>query len=424
MKRKAFSKIILSILLVAAMLATLMPMSAMAAKDSNDKVTAAVFTLSDYGYGEATSTCTAYCEEQWTAIVNLNVSGILEYIDGEFEYTDDDYFNAGKQYYYGLVFAAHMDSAGFADSFIPENATLKLNGAACEFVESNNTTFDDEPAYASVYKLPVLEVVPMGINYTINVEQGGSIAPKSGEFELEILNVDEGSNSPIADYTIGGKTASTNGKGSFDSKLTVGNNDFQKTLNLFSEGILVRQKKGTAEGWTYDESIWAVTLHHDQEVNSLDDTAKTMKQYTFDCFKGKIVDGEFKPDSETAADKITFTNTYTENEPEHTHSFTLKHNETDHWNECDCGAVENKEAHQFGEWKVTTEATETAKGAKEHTCSVCGYSETAEIDMLPKVEVPQTGENSPLALWIALLFISGTGVVGATAFSRKRKATK
>lgn len=422
MKRKAFSKIILSILLVAAMLATLMPMSAMAAKDSDEKVTATSFTLRDYGYGEFTSTCNSTCDDQWTAIVRENA--VLEYIDDDYNKTADWYCNAGKQYYYGIAFVSHQNSGGFADTFTAQNATLKLDGNSCELVHSYSDTKDNEKYWVAIYKLPVLEAVPMGIDYTINVEQGGSIAPKSGEFELELLNVEEGSNSPIADYTIGGKTASTNGKGSFDSKLTVGNNDFQKTLNLFSEGILVRQKKGTAEGWTYDESIWAVTLHHDEEVNSLDDTAETMKQYTFDCFKGQIVDGEFKPDSETATNKITFTNTYTENEPEHTHSFTLKHNETDHWNECDCGAVENKEAHQFGEWKVTTEATETAKGAKEHTCSVCGYSETAEIDMLPKVEVPQTGENSPLALWIALLFISGTGVVGATAFSRKRKAVK
>lgn len=34
---------------------------------------------------------------------------------------------------------------------------------------------------------------------------------------------------------------------------------------------------------------------------------------------------------------------------------------------------------------------------------------------------PQTGDNSNMMLWITLLFVSGTGLFGATAYNRKKK---
>ena len=77
-------------------------------------------------------------------------------------------------------------------------------------------------------------------------------------------------------------------------------------------------------------------------------------------------------------------------------------------------------------------ATENAEGNIEYWyCSGCGkyYSdkdgakEIAKADTvtakLPKS--PQTGDNSNLMLWIALLFISGGVVTGTTAISKKKK---
>ncbi|MCD8325035.1 MAG: lectin like domain-containing protein, partial [Clostridiales bacterium] len=56
-------------------------------------------------------------------------------------------------------------------------------------------------------------------------------------------------------------------------------------------------------------------------------------------------------------------------------------------------------------WKaVTTSATET---------------ETTDISAASTVS-SQTGDNSPVALWLALLSVSGAGVIGAVAYNRKR----
>lgn len=51
-----------------------------------------------------------------------------------------------------------------------------------------------------------------------------------------------------------------------------------------------------------------------------------------------------------------------------------------HWKECACGDVVEKEAHTFDEWVVTKEASHTEAGSRERVCTVCGYKETQELD--------------------------------------------
>jgi hypothetical protein len=69
---------------------------------------------------------------------------------------------------------------------------------------------------------------------------------------------------------------------------------------------------------------------------------------------------------------------------DHTHEYadTWASNETDHWYECSCGDKSDIANHAFGDWTTTKDATETETGSKKHTCSVCGYEETATIPML------------------------------------------
>ena len=47
-----------------------------------------------------------------------------------------------------------------------------------------------------------------------------------------------------------------------------------------------------------------------------------------------------------------------------------------------------KKAHSYGDWIVVKAATETETGLKSHTCTVCGYNETAVI--------PATGKDTPV----------------------------
>ena len=117
---------------------------------------------------------------------------------------------------------------------------------------------------------------------------------------------------------------------------------------------------------------------------------------------------------------------------EHTHSYgsDWKNDATNHWHECSCGDKADKAAHDF-KWVVDKEKTATQKGSKHEECRVCGYKKAAveipatgtptEPGKPTGPDSPQTGDNSNMILWIALLFVSGGVVIGITVYSKKKK---
>ena len=117
---------------------------------------------------------------------------------------------------------------------------------------------------------------------------------------------------------------------------------------------------------------------------------------------------------------------------EHTHNYSSdwKNDATNHWHECSCGDKADKAAHDF-KWVVDKEATATQKGSKHEECRVCGYKKAAveipatgtptEPGKPTDSDSPQTGDNSNMILWIALLFVSGGVVIGIIVYSKKKK---
>lgn len=109
--------------------------------------------------------------------------------------------------------------------------------------------------------------------------------------------------------------------------------------------------------------------------------------------------------------------------------------ETNHWNTCECGEKLNEAAHTF-EWVIDKEETATEKGSKHEKCTVCGYEKAAvEIPATGTPSdthtpsgnqtgdsiSPQTGDDSNIALWIALLLAAGAALTGTAVYRRKRK---
>ena len=136
---------------------------------------------------------------------------------------------------------------------------------------------------------------------------------------------------------------------------------------------------------------------------------------------------------------------------EHTHNYSSdwKSDSINHWKECSCGDKADVAAHSF-KWVVDKEATATKKGSKHEECKVCGYQRPAvEIpatgtpteptdptkptnpskpDDTTKPgstngseKSPQTGDNSNMMLWFAVLFVSGFGVLGTVIYGKKKK---
>ena len=99
--------------------------------------------------------------------------------------------------------------------------------------------------------------------------------------------------------------------------------------------------------------------------------------------------------------------------------------------ECAVCGVEYGELadHSYEDWVIVREATETANGLKERTCTVCGEKESEEIPATgetpdtnpePGDKIPQTGENVP---WIVLAtaILASVVSVGSLLIQRKRK---
>lgn len=116
----------------------------------------------------------------------------------------------------------------------------------------------------------------------------------------------------------------------------------------------------------------------------------------------------------------------------HTYDNNWKFDEANHWQVCTvCGEKSEAAAHNF-QWVTDKEATETEKGSKHEECAICHFKKAAveipatgkpgdpEKPSEPGTDVPQTGDNSKLWLWIALMAISAAGV-GVTLLTSKKR---
>ena len=204
----------------------------------------------------------------------------------------------------------------------------------------------------------------------------------------------------------------TDGAGSYSGTMTITATE-EWLYDMLYEGAFIWQYDGEEDGWTYDDTVWGVRLYMPEvAARSVDEASYELLLYPTYVMS----DGSFNLDLNAGpVEEMTFTNTYT------AHAYELKHDATHHWDECACKDVQNKELHKYGDWKVTKEATQTAKGEKEHTCTVCGYTEKVEIPM--RTNVP-SGDDSSFALWAALFTLSAAAVITTVNVSKKKKASK
>lgn len=134
----------------------------------------------------------------------------------------------------------------------------------------------------------------------------------------------------------------------------------EEQLSNLTEGFNVRMVKGSTKGWTYASEQWRIEPFFENDALDLKIAVK------------EIVDGEI---SEEYANGMSFAVSYE--------------------------AVSEPDP---------TEPDPTESG-------------TTEPSKPADPQSPQTGDNSMMGLWIAVLFVSGVGVVGTTIYSRKKKYT-
>ena len=309
------------------------------------------------------------------------------------------------------------------DGYVQTGCVDKETGAIYDL----GATYDEDRD-ATLY--PYWEkLVTVTAPFTTTVVLGDNAEPDAKTFELMLLG--NMGNELILDDIKVTASVDTDGADEYKGELTV-TGPCRQLDKMLGEYAFVRQIDDGEENWTIDDTVWGVRLYMPEvAARAADEVSYELLLYPTNVMS----DGSFDLDLNAGpVEEMTFTNTYT------AHDYALKHDATHHWDECACKDVQNKELHKYGDWTVTKEATEQEAGEKEHTCTVCGYTEKAEIEKLPATtepmkpgtdtkpdtkpgkDNPATGDNSHMALWFALLLVSGAGVIGTTVYGRKKRA--
>lgn len=158
--------------------------------------------------------------------------------------------------------------------------------------------------------------------FTKTVKQGGNTAPGKEKFALEIFDVGVSSMEAHAKdlYTA---TVTTKGAGTYDGKLLI-SGPADQVEALLCEGFYVREKDRGADHWTYDDAVWHIKPQYGQTSGQtvvnvplaptntpLEATVMNYQLAIYPTTKMKGANGIYYEDSETAVEKMTFTNTYT-----------------------------------------------------------------------------------------------------------------
>ena len=199
--------------------------------------------------------------------------------------------------------------------------------------------------------------------------------------------------------------------------------------------------------WKYDETNhW----HECECGNKADITAHTFKQI-IDKEATATEEGSKHEECTVCGYKKTAVDIPKIDSHNHDYGTEWKHDETNHWYECECGNKADITAHTFKQI-IDKEATATEEGSKHEECTVCGYkkaavdipvtdfrnssddqpnkpintasSESSSADQTNKpinTASPKTGNTDNMILWIVLLVIGGGAFITATAVDRKKK---
>ena len=328
-------------------------------------------------------------------------------------------FESGKTYTYGVyVKAAH----GY---YFTRDTKLKINGKFYNYhLPEGDPELDNPDFMATLWAVTDLTITPEASQQqaieVVEIE-GATINFKADD--KPVFTGKTGDNQP---YFIDHERWDTDGAGVASSEYW--NNfygDFDgswgKRIEAFESGkeyrygvYLKLTQNGYAEGWRFDKNTKLRINGQSVDLSNkrVDVTDDGLTIWFYDVLT--MTPGSSAPHS-------------------HSYGTEWKYDGMNHWHECACGDKADTAAHTF-KWVTDKEATATEKGSKHEECTVCSYKKAAvEIPATGSgngsadqptnpgnTSSPQTGDTSSLALWFAVLFISG-GVLTVLGITNKKK---
>ena len=194
---------------------------------------------------------------------------------------------------------------------------IEHNSLELRLHQPGNDVYYSKAEFTNTYSSTSYE-----LPFTKTVKQGGNTAPGKEKFALEIFDVGVSSMEAHAKdlYTA---TVTTKGAGTYDGKLLI-SGPADQVEALLCEGFYVREKDRGADHWTYDDAVWHIKPQRVQtgdyivgnvppaSTNTPPEAAEAKYQLAiYPTTKMKGANGIYYEDSETAVEKMTFTNTYT-----------------------------------------------------------------------------------------------------------------
>ena len=194
---------------------------------------------------------------------------------------------------------------------------IEHNSLELRLHQPGNDVYYSKAEFTNTYSSTSYE-----LPFTKTVKQGGNTAPGKEKFALEIFDVGVSSMEAHAKelYTA---TVTTKGAGTYDGKLII-SGPANQVEALLCEGFYVREKDRGADHWTYDDAVWHIKPQYEQTSGQtvvnvplvstntpLEATVMNYQLAIYPTTKMKGANGIYYEDSETAVEKMTFTNTYT-----------------------------------------------------------------------------------------------------------------
>lgn len=194
---------------------------------------------------------------------------------------------------------------------------IEHNSLELRLHQPGNDVYYSKAEFTNTYSSTSYE-----LPFTKTVKQGGNTAPGKEKFALEIFDVGVSSMEAHAKdlYTA---TVTTKGAGTYDGKLLI-SGPADQVEALLCEGFYVREKDRGADHWTYDDAVWHIKPQYEQTSGQtvvnvplaptntpLEATVMNYQLAIYPTTKMKGANGIYYEDSETAVEKMTFTNTYT-----------------------------------------------------------------------------------------------------------------
>ena len=202
--------------------------------------------------------------------------------------------------------------------------------------------------------------------FTITVDVRGSRERGETVFELELVD-NQGKTLSFDGVTVSGTMTTTNGKGDYEGNMTF-TGPSQQLRKMLGEGAFVRQVNGGKANWTYDDTVWGLWLF----------------------------DGAAYATADSAGFIVLILP-------------TTKNDAGDYYIDWDSLDLEKDVLKQMTFTNIYTRSTYRPSGNGSNTGTITS---------------PQTGDNSNLAVWFALLAVSAAGVIGAGVYSKRRRSSR